>query len=129
MNTDTATKPSVEQRSHSRDGLTRESMHRFMMSLTLWTFGIFAVLVSILSAAAQVIVPLFSLENEQWNRSDNPFTLVGACLCFIMGVLVISTARSTGRKRFWFGLAAAMAMAANGLHDRWLSGLPLFGIW
>lgn len=90
---------------------------RFGVAFGLWTFGIVAILCATVSAALLIAVPMFSLENDLWNRPENPHTYANVCLYFVIGVVAIVAARSTDRKRLLIGLAVVVASIVYGLYE------------
>ncbi len=102
-------------RPNDGDRSTLRSPRRFVVSLGLWTFGIVAILSAIVSAALLIAVPMFSLENDLWNRPENPHTFANICLYLAISVVAIVAARGTDRKRFLIGLAVVVASLVYGL--------------
>ena len=110
--------PHQTSRSHtSNDGITLQSLRRFTETIGLWSFGVVAIVGSVISLGLLIVVPLFSLENEWWDRADNPHTLTNVVLYAAIGVSAIFAARSSDRVRFWLGVTAFVAFILYGLYD------------
>jgi membrane associated rhomboid family serine protease len=92
-------------------------MRRFTATLGLSLFGIVAILGSLASLSLIICVPLFSLENELWDRADNPHTIANVILYSLIGATAIFGARSSDRVRFMLGLGAFLAFIAYGIYD------------
>ena len=100
-----------------RDGITLQSLRRATWTFALWTFGVVTILSSLISLSLLIVVPLFSLENELWDRADNPHTLANVILHAAIGMTAIFAARSSDRIRFWLGVAAFVVFVVYGLYD------------
>tara|TARA_R110002073_G_scaffold4918_2_gene31245 strand:- start:5342 stop:5698 length:357 start_codon:yes stop_codon:yes gene_type:complete len=98
-------------------GITLQSLRRSTATSGLWAFGVVALLGSLMSLGLLIAVPLFSLENDLWNRADNPHTLTNVVLYAVIGVTAIYAARSSDRIRFWLGVTAFVVFIAYGLYD------------
>jgi hypothetical protein len=110
-------KPPKHETSPCGDGLTVQSHRRFIVSLALSSFAVVSILGAVVIAALLVIVPAFSLENESWNRTDNPITLTNLCLNLTIGFAAIVAARGSNRKRLAIGLVAVSVALGYGLYE------------
>ena len=93
------------------------SLRRAGVTTGLWAWGIFAILAALVSLGLQIFVPLLSLENDQWNRSDNPHTMASVFFYGTAGVIAIIAARSSNRKRMWIAVVVAMTGILVGLYE------------
>ncbi|TWT78633.1 hypothetical protein CA13_00290 [Planctomycetes bacterium CA13] len=110
-----AVRASVTETNH--DGITLQSLRRATATFGLWAAGVVAILGSLISLSLLIIVPLFSLENESWNRAENPHTIANVILYSAIGATAIFAARSSDRVRFWLGVTVFVAYIAYGLYD------------
>ena len=117
MTTDRMTPSQTSRSDTGHDGITLQSLRRFTATFGLWTFGVLAILGSVISLGLLVVVPLFSLENELWDRADNPHTLTNAAMYAAIGVTAIFAARSSDRIRFWLGVTTFVVFILYGLYD------------
>lgn len=88
-----------------------------MTTLGFWTFGVMAVLSGSLSLAMIIIVPAFSLQNDAWNRPDNPVTFVNGLLCLAIGGMAIYAACGSDRRRIVTVAIAVVASIINEIYD------------
>lgn len=92
-------------------------MWRFMTTLGFWMFGVFAIFSGIFCLAMILIVPVFSLQNEAWNRPSNPVTFVNGLLALAIGSIAIYAARGSDRRRMVIVALAVVASVLDELYD------------
>ncbi len=97
--------------------MTYRSVRRFTVTLGLWAVGVFTIMGALLSLSLGTVVRLLSLENDMWDRADNPHTLTNVVLYGAIGAAAIFAARSSDRIRFWLGVIAFVVYAVYGMYD------------
>lgn len=117
MTNDLMTPHQASRSDTKHDGITLQSLRQFTVTFGLWAFGVVAILGSMISFGLLIVVPLLSVENDLWNRADNPHTLANVVLYATIGVTAIFAARSSDRIRFWLGVTAFVALILYGLYD------------
>ena len=98
-------------------GVTPATARRFVVSLAFWTFGVLGILSGIFQLAMLLIVHTFALQNDAWNRTDNPVTLANGLFGLTVGGIAIYGARGSDRRRIVIVALAIVASILDGLYD------------
>lgn len=69
----------------------------------LWLFGILLLVLAGVYSLLIIFVPLLHLQNDAWNRPDNPVTLGNILKLMAASAILIFLARCSSRVRFWAG--------------------------
>jgi uncharacterized membrane protein len=117
MTSDRITANQESRTDANHGGITLQSLRRFTATFSLWAFGAVALLGSSISLGLLIVVPLFSLENDLWDRADNPHSLTNVVVYAVIGVTAIYAARSSDRIRFSLGVTAFVVFVVYGLYD------------
>ena len=96
----------AERRPPSGWVITEASLQRFALTIVLCLIAALLSLWGTFMGGSLVVVPLFSLQNEMWNRPDNPATWPTAGLGLLAGLVCLHAARSDDRTRRRLAVAA-----------------------
>lgn len=75
--------------------------NKLCITFLLWVFGVLNLLFGIIGVSLLVIVPLFGLENDAWQRPDNHI-LLSVFSSILAGTICIIGARGSYRTRYKF---------------------------
>jgi len=92
-------------------------VHPSYATFVFWSVGILLLISSLLCTGMLIVVPLFGLENERWQRPGNHVTLANAILHLNVGVLCILAARGSTQLRLLLGFIAALTIIGLGTRD------------
>lgn len=87
------------------------SIPRPIVTWSLRIFGGLCLVAAAVFLGLLVFVPLLGLENAEWEREDNPVTVLSVLVNSAVGVGCLWLSRATDRIRFWCGVACLVTLA------------------
>ena len=86
-------------------------------TLAIWLIGGLMIASGMVQFALQVAVPLFGLQNAQWQRPDNPVSVHAAVLQLNVGALWILAAQSPLRRKHLLSGLVVVTWVCFGTRD------------